>query len=166
VCSKRPSFSLSLCYRYLLFPHWQFRVAIRELGRAEGLELYEHELKKLFHEVESEQGIEVSELRYLTRRALQTIPKPDPYFKSFWNRVDFLTIVIQLLAIIAQATDSTYRRAGTDRTAAQEVREKEPSCPITEPHMLVEGGLRTLAGQLRSNACRVACRCTRGAQIV
>jgi len=119
-------------------------VAIRELGRAEGLELYEHELKKLFHEVESEQGIEVSELRYLTRRALQTIPKPDPYFKSFWNRVDFLTIVIQLLAIIAQATDSTYRRAGTDRTAAQEVREKEPSCPITEPHMLVEGGLRTL----------------------
>ena len=102
---------------------------MRELGRADGLGLYEHELKKLFQEVESEQGIEVSELRYLTRRALQTIPKPDPYFKNFWNRVDFMTMVFQMLAIIAQATDNSYVREGTDRSAAQEVGERSPDAP-------------------------------------
>lgn len=49
----------------------QFRMALRELGRKEGLWLFEYEMKKMFQEVESDQGIEVSELRYLTRRALQ-----------------------------------------------------------------------------------------------
>jgi hypothetical protein len=45
--------------------------------------------------VDSEQGIEVAELRFLARRALQTIPKTKPYFQNEWNVVDFFTLFVQ-----------------------------------------------------------------------
>ena len=32
-----------------------------------------------------------------------------------------LSILFQLLAVVAKATDTNYRRAGTDRTAAEEI---------------------------------------------
>ena len=37
----------------------EFRVALREIGRERGLFLYQHEVKKLYEEVDSEHGIEV-----------------------------------------------------------------------------------------------------------
>jgi hypothetical protein len=99
----------------------EFRVALRELGREKGLYLFDFQIKKLFEEVESEHGIEVAELRYLYRRALDSIPEPQPYFFSRWNRVDFLTIFVQFLALCFKWTDEDYIREGTDRTLAQEV---------------------------------------------
>ena len=98
-----------------------FRVALRELGRAHGLFLFDSEVQKLYEEVDSENGIEVAELRYLVRRALHTIPEPLPYFQNSWNSADFCFLGIQFVALAAQASENTYVRPGTDRSTAQEI---------------------------------------------
>ena len=83
--------------------------------------VFPHTHTRTCTQVESNHGIEVAELRYLFRRALQTIPLPQPYFQSRWNAADFFTLFVQFIALCASANGSEYSRDGSDRTFAQEL---------------------------------------------
>ena len=64
-------------------------------------------------QVDSEHGIEVAEMRFLARRALQTIPKTPPYFQNRWNTFDFFTLSVQARNVCAKRKTACARPEGT-----------------------------------------------------